>query len=425
MQTIALVDVNHGRGHHLTYMRLICKTLIEIGYRVLAFYPAPNEITDWIKLHCPDQISNFYAFEINEFESRKVPVIEKIPSRLQPLIILTRWQYTASVIKNAANQVGFSPDLVFFNWLDNYLSYYLTHHIIDRIFPYKWAGLYFRPGDLRFKKKLPVFHHGLARSPHCQALAILNEEQIESIQAKIKAPVYPFPDLTDASSPDLAFEVVEQIREKAGNRKIIGLAGSLSKRKGLLTLLEAARRSIDENWFFVFAGALPKSTFSQDYDQKLISDYETVQSIIQSQPENCFFYLQHIPTESQYNALINCFDILFAAYENFPYSSNTLTKAAVFRKPVIVSEGFCMANRVKQFQLGVTIPEGDVSKCIEAIHSLCQTSDANIHPPQFNFEGYQKLHSTGQLKKLFGAILGDREVQLDFTKKTEQIANIS
>ncbi|NER81125.1 MAG: glycosyltransferase family 4 protein [Leptolyngbya sp. SIO1D8] len=423
MQTIALVDANHGRGHHLTYMRFFCKTLLNLGYRVISFYPDPVAVTDWLQSECPQHLDNFHAFEIGEHDHRKLPVwgeipsnlelpfIGKVPSNLQPLIVLARWRYTAELIQKAVKQVGFEPDLVFLNWLDDYFSYFLTHHLIDLIFPYNWSGIYFRPGDLRFKKLSLIPHYATARSPRCKALTLLDEEFAQTIVDKLDAPVIPFPDLTDEAGPDPNLDIIKQIREKAGNRKIIGLIGALSKRKGLLTFLEVAEKSIDKDWFFVMAGPLNQSTFHQEYNQRLADDFKKVQSILESPPDNCFFHLQSIPDGPQFNAFINAFDILFAAYENFPYSSNILTKAAVFQKPVIVSDGFCMAKRVQQFQFGVSIPEGDVAECIQAIQQLCDSPSQDMPQFRFDFDGYKQLHSTERLGQIFQSLLGSREMQ--------------
>ncbi len=54
-----------------------------------------------------------------------------------------------------------------------------------------------------------------------------------------------------------------------------------------------------------------------------------------------------------------------------------LTKAAVFKKPVVVSDGFLMAERVRVYRMGENVPEGDVS----AFHSellliRCRKADA-------------------------------------------------
>ncbi|ASC70439.1 hypothetical protein XM38_013780 [Halomicronema hongdechloris C2206] len=411
MKTVALVDANHGRGHHLTYMRFFCRTLLELGYRTLVFYPEPDAVIDWLKIHFPELIENLYVFRIDEYAHRKVPLIGKISSKLQPLVVIARWRYTNRIIKQAVKAVGHEPDLVFFNWLDNYLSYFLSHHLIDLIFPFKWSGIYFRPGDLRFKKRTFLSHYAIARSPRCQALTLLDEEFSRIIEDKLNIPIIPFPDLTDETPPDTALGVIKQIKLQARDRKIIGLIGSLSKRKGLFTFLEAAQRLVEKDYFFVLAGPLNKATFHQEYDQKLSDEFQRLERMIKSPPENCFFYLQSIPDGAEFNAFINIFDILFAAYENFPYSSNILTKAAVFRKPIIVSDGFCMEKRVKRFQFGLSIPEGNVAACVKAIQLLSESSSSDGLSLEFDFEGYKQLHSTKRLGEIFTALLGDHELK--------------
>lgn len=399
MKTIALFD-NCRDGHHLTYLRLFSQALLEMDYVVMTFCQEPDEVSQWIKLNCPEQAQHFYTFKVQETQVPVLPILGQLP---RTFVVLAQWLYAAKIIQKAASEIKHSPDLVFFAWLDNYLSYYLTHSIIDRIFPYKWSGLYFTPPYLRFGQRvlpilrIPLTPYTIAKSPHCCGIALLDEKETKKVQAQIKTPVITFPDVTDESLPDINYTIVKQIREKAGDRKIIGLLGGLTKRKGLLTLLEAAQRSVKENYFFVFAGQL--------YDYELLPEEATkVGNIVKANPPNCFFHFVRIPDEAQFNAVIDACDILFAAYEDFPYSSNILTKAAVFEKPVIVTDGFCMGERVKAFRLGLSIPEGNVDKCIEAIHCLSKDLNLNAHDLKPDFEGYQRIHSTKQLHTAFHTI---------------------
>ena len=209
-----------------------------------------------------------------------------------------------------------------------------------------------------------------------------------------------FPDFTDTSPPDLGFPIAQQIKAKAQGRKIIGLLGSQSKRKGLLTLLEVAQQTRKENYFFVFAGSLAEHTFTTQ-------ELTMIQNLVDLNLSNCFFYFERIPDESPFNALVNICDILFAAYEKFPHSSNILTKAAFSEKLVIVSKKFCMAERVEKFKLGISINEGDVLQCIEAIRHLCHQLEVKDRPLEPNFEDYRNLHSTEQLKTTFLQILDE------------------
>lgn len=393
MKTIALFDyLQHG--HHLSYLRLFSKTLLEMDYQVMTFCPEPDEVSKWIFQHCPNKTQQFHVFKVPEFKTPALP---------QPLITLARWQNTAAIIKQASSKLGISPDVVFLNWLDSYFSNYLTHHIIEQIFPYNWSGLYFHPNHLEFKQHvLPILgteliHYGVALSSRCYGLTLLNEMEASKIQNRIKKPVIIFPDIADESPPDINYTIAKQIRALAGARKIVGLLGILSKRKGLLTLLEVALQSSQENWFFIFTGPLLTSDL-------LPEEVARIEEIVNSKPNNCFFYLERISDGAPFNALIDVCDVLFAAYENFPSSSNILTKAAVFEKPVIVSDGFCMGERVKKFNLGATIPEGNVTKCIESLHYLFEQLDTNgkLKP---DFAGYRHFHSVEQLRVEFQAIL--------------------
>lgn len=405
MKTIALFD-NYRGGHHLTYLRLFSQTLLEMGYRVIAFCQEPDEVSEWVTLHCPKQAHYFHIFKVEEVKAPKFPLIGELP---RTCVVLAQWKYAAKVIQKAVYEVGHAPDLVFFAWLDSYLSDYLTHHIIDLIFPYTWSGLYFTPNYLKFGRRFlpiigtPLSPYIITKSPRCCSIALLNETEAKTLQHQIKTPVIAFPDITDESPPDSSYSIVKEIREKAGKRKIVGLVGHLTKRKGLLTLLEVAQNLGEEDLFFVFAGQF------YDYDLPL-EEVAKVENFVASQPSNCFFYLERIPDEAQFNTVINTCDILFAAYNDFPYSSNILTKAAVFEKPVIVSDGFCMSERVKAFGLGMSIPQGDVVKCIEVLHYLSKELDSNASTLKPDFEGYRRIHSVQRLCTAFHSVCDNAEV---------------
>jgi hypothetical protein len=217
------------------------------------------------------------------------------------------------------------------------------------------------------------------------------------LKDEIHKRVIVFPDVADAASPDVTFPLLADIRRRARGRKIVGLLGSLEIRKGILTLLEAALMTACEPWFYVFAGALASEG---DIFQE---QWAKVRSIVNRTPENCFFHFQRLPTEEQFNAVVDMCDIVFAAYLNFTSSSNLLSKAALHRKLLIVSDGYCMDERVRNFKLGATIPEGDVGRCVEALHQLLDAPWADELRP--DFEGYLKVHSLSQLIKGFEAVV--------------------
>jgi glycosyltransferase involved in cell wall biosynthesis len=396
LKTIALVDTLWG-GHHPTYLKFFAKTLLELGHEVISLCPEPEEMNLWIASHCPELQPRFHSFELHEPATRPIPI-----RRLQAkAMAVARWQRVAQSIQEISSKLGKAPDITFFAWLDTYLG--LIPAITDTIFPYPWSGLYFQPGYLRIPPKLQWMRHGILnplsvlKSSHCPVVAVLDEGIADKLQQKLNKPVVTFPDITDESAPDINFEIAQKIRAKAAGRKIIGLLGSLDKRKGTLTLLEVSQQ-VSDRWFFVFAGRLPEPAFTA-------AELAKIEEIVKANPDNCFFYWNSIPDGSGFNAVVQVCDVLYAAYENFPYSSNILTKAAIFEKPVIASKNYCMGERVEKFNLGYGIEGGSVSQCVsilERLHEELSTGNLSIQP---DFEGYRRLHSIEQLRAAFQKIL--------------------
>jgi hypothetical protein len=207
-----------------------------------------------------------------------------------------------------------------------------------------------------------------------------------------------FPDVADASPPDQDFVPALQMRKRANGRKIIALAGILARRKGMLLMMDVARQAINEDWYFVFAGELALNSFLPE-EQRSILDW------VQSPPANCFFHFQRLPDEPQFNAIIDTCDILFAVYPHFLSSSNLLTKAAIFEKPIVVSDAYCMGERVRKYGLGATVAEDSAPQCIAAIRQLCDQLARDGHIPAARYQEYREIHSPEQLRVALRTLL--------------------
>jgi glycosyltransferase involved in cell wall biosynthesis len=315
---------------------------------------------------------------------------------------ISRWQQVAKIMEKIAAKLSKIPDLTFFAWLDSYLGPYLTPAISNRLFPYVWSGLYFQP-PLRKALKYQQIRRGILdpfgvlKSGYCPGVAVLDEGIADKLQGKIAKPVIAFPDFTDESPPDLDWKIVKDVVAKAEGKRIISLLGSLSQYKGLLTFVEISRQ-VPEGWLFVFAGDFATTGLTSP-------EIADIKSFFGSEPQNCFFYLKRIPGESQFNALVKISDVLFAVRDNFPFSSNTLIKAACFQKPVIASQQYCIGERVEKFHLGYTLEEADVAKCVKILGKLpmeLATNNLSIRP---DFEGYYHRHSLPRLREAFQELL--------------------
>ena len=395
MKTVALICPALS-GHHETYLRLFTQTLLAAGYQVAAFTPQPDQLATWVAHTCPDQLPQLTVHNLAYTRQYRVP---------GPLSILFDKLAWVRFIAKLVKATGLQPDLIFHTWLDNCITPGLTATLTDLFMPFRWTGLYFHPWylrrDLRFASLRcgPFYTEAALHSRRCPAVAVLDEGIADRLQAKLHGkPVIVFPDPADASPPDRTFPPVIDIRERAQGRIIVGLVGALAQRKGLLTLLETAQQAAAEPWFFVFAGQLMLNSFLPE-EQRLIQNW------LHALPANCYCYPQRLSDEAQVNAIIDTCDILFAAYHHFFSSSNLLTKAALFEKPIIVSEGYCMGERVQQYGLGLAIPENDVAQCLTAIQQLCDPSARERFVRAARFAEYRQVHSIERLHLAFRQLL--------------------
>jgi hypothetical protein len=396
IKTIALVDL-YWEGHYLTYLKTFAKTLLELGCDLIVLCPQPVMLNDWIENNCPEYKKNIYVYEMSDPKLSKIEI-----SKIRSIInIVRRWKKTASILRNVSKETGKNPELVFFAALDDFLEILIPTPYLNWIFPYKWSGLYLQPINFRLHKKCSFIRKGLLdrnnlfSSKLCRSVAVLDEGIITRLQKKIKSKtVSLFPDFADNSVPDIKYAVANEIRKISHGRKIVGLLGALQKRKGILTLLNLAQKYNHEDWFFIFCGKIIKEDFTPE-------ELNYIDTIKELSPDNCYFYNDYIPSETQFNALVELCDVIFSVYEDFYYSSNMLAKAAYFKKWVIVNNGFCMYERVRQFQLGLSVESGDIKGCYEALRHLLN-NDIDLHP---NYKGYLDLHSEQRLKDAFECIL--------------------
>lgn len=406
MKKTILID-HFWTGHHPTYLKLFSKAILSCGHSVVVFCPSPHEVQQWIAVNCPHDRERFRGFEIREPARPRF-----LPSRMGDALYGAAWWLSAAgAVRKAHRETGTKPDLVFFAWLDSYLGFFQGVRPVDLIFPYPWAGLYFHPRHLRSPDISPEArgYDGEIRSVNCRGVALLDEGVADRMRVRFPGkPVVVFPDVADQSAPDRGYPVLKDLVERAAGRKIVSLLGGLAKRKGMLTLLEAARLMAPDECLFSFCGVLAEQAFAPE-------EAAAVRQLAADPPRNCFFHFGRIPDEAQFNALVERSDVLFAGYENFPHSSNILTKAALFEKPVLVSRGSCMEERVRTFGLGTSFDTGDVAGCVAGLRRLLEGKDLKA-----DFSGFRATHSPERFEEAMGSILAAAALPPDPTEVTTE-----
>jgi len=167
----------------------------------------------------------------------------------------------------------------------------------------------------------------------------------------------------------------------------------LSPRKGLLNFLRSIALIEPSQCFFLLAGRLIEEEYAPEERDELRK------LLTLGNNENCYFDLEYISDAGMVNSLVDACDILYLVYEKFYYSSGLLTKAAVFKKLVIVSKEYSMGKRVDEYKLGVTVSEGNLLEIVEAIKYLLNEDRRNASLDQAEFDRYHAFHRVSVLEQ--------------------------
>jgi glycosyltransferase involved in cell wall biosynthesis len=409
-QTVALVDWNWA-GHHPMQFANFTMALEELGADVLGLCPNPEEArnnTDalrrWRGLDETGQGQTAYrkvlrpAVRFHRFR----------PSRIWDRIGAIDWTIRHfRGVESAVNQwqaeSGKRVDSLFYACI--YDWDFQWFQFAQPFLRLPWSGLYLHAQSFRMPGqpnpqtgRLPC-PEKIFRGRGCKGLAIFDKAIASRVSATTGKPVLVFPDLTDDRLPtDPRDQVLaNSLKRFSDGRPVVGLFGYLKPSKGLLPLLQASTDPRLEHVCFAIAGEMHWAAFSQQNTQ-------TICDILGS-GFNTWSHLMRVPREEQLNALLSACDILCAVYCDFPHSSGIVTKAAAFEKPLVVSDGYLMAEQVRAFGMGEVVPQGNVDAIVSAILKITIGPKAWVEQNQPRWSDYMREHSFDRLKEAFHELL--------------------
>jgi len=390
-RVVVLAELN-WIGHYETQMKLFVDIILHWGWKVIVLCPEPQIMECWVNNNLPKHKEKFYASHFTADKNKKFMKHVNI------------WRTLQKCIQKAEGKTEWQVDIVFLTWLDGLLPNALWQSLTIKKFfmNYPWIGLYFIPRPYRSDDNM----HWLKRnrrirrnrvifaSLNCKGIGVLDEGSYGSLLKELGSNrIFLFPDVTDEKLSDSAADRVEEIRQKAKNRPIIGLIGILSPRKGLLNFLRSIAAIEPSQCFFLLAGRLIVEEYAPEERNELRRLLKLGNN------ENCYFDLEYISDAGMVNSLIDVCDILYLVYEKFYYSSGLLTKAAVFKKLVIVSKEYSMGKRVDEYKLGVTVAEGNLLETVEAIKYLLNEDNRNTLLAKAEFDRYHAFHQVSVLEQ--------------------------
>lgn len=284
-------------------------------------------------------------------------------------------------LKSWEKQTGKRIDLVFFATI--YDPNFESFRYFRLFFHYPWSGIYLHARSFRLPgSKIPLTNcmpcpEKIFTLPSMSSVCVLDEGVVEPMKVLTNGkPVYPFPDITvtELENQSLTNTLATKLLDFANGRTIVVCMGHLKKTKGLLELCQAARDERLNKVCFFFGGEVGWEDMTRREKELITKTWE--------QSPNVLTHLTRL-TDETINTVIKASDIVFAAYTDFPNSSNMMTKAAFFHRPIIVSEGHLMAERVRKYQTGKIVPEGDVDAIIDSILEIAHSEKSNEGHAEF------------------------------------------
>lgn len=330
-------------GHHPTFLRLIAGAFADHAGEVVVLGPMAAAL---------EPSTRHRTWELAE-----VSFQGRLAERRQGICWL---RMLAAHLDHIESQTRQEISLVFLSYFDLFLNRYLLpidwRNIVGQR---RFSGLVFRAENtcrqfLHRLRRGPLAPWALLRSSLCPVVGTLNEHAVAALADFLgDKPVLLFPDFAPEPCPSSTqLPLLQEIRSRAGRRALLVLVGALDGRKGLQEFFRLAELLPQESWFLVCAGRIYPHTLSSEMSQLL----SQAQSARYSNVLVCDRWL----TDSEFDAILQEATAVFAAYRGFSGSSNLLTKAAQAARPVLVSEGGLMAERVQRYQTGYVFPEADV-----------------------------------------------------------------
>jgi len=405
--TIALVEW-YWMGHHPSYAVHLALAISKAGMDVVPFCANPADFQNRLNSSTKQSLKHsgkiHPANQIQRAGSRV-----KWPRRVIPIgQAINHFGILGKQLRHWNKRNSKQIDQVFFCCI--YDGDFEHFRYAERFFRFPWAGLYFNsrffrmPGTLipyQARLSCPEQFFGL---PSCTGVAVVDPKAVPAMRERIgsEKKVVLFPDFTDirldSESTGQPGSLARKIRSFGQGKPVISLVGHLQRTKGLHSFTKAACDSSLEAITFFLGGEINWQEISEDDKSWFLQTWE-------SSP-NIYCHLQRLSSEVVLNQVIAESDIIYAAYNDFPNSSNILTKAALLKRPVVVSEGHLMAELVREFQLGEVVQDDDHTNVCQTLRTMLQPDYLELLSTRARWQDYHNLQSAARLPEAFQQLFG-------------------
>ncbi|WP_415908468.1 hypothetical protein [Oleiharenicola sp. Vm1] len=378
---------------------MIVESLLRSGWEVTSLSGFPAEIFRHVSLRVPDATPHLHAPAVPGLgrppaRAGALELLRRIPGgfalwtrirtnpRLRRRHALARWRACRDALAALPNH----PRLVFLPYLDDMLEPELSLSGVS--LPVPWIGLHVSASDLREPALAPAMRVRLRvlREPGCRGLLVLDDKLPDLVRPEtLGRIVATLPDIADTSVA-VDFPLLQELRRRAAGRPIVSLLGHLSEAKNIRLFLQLAQETDPGRAFFLLAGQFEPLGVAPDLQCQIAA-------AAAGQRTNLWAIPDRIASEAEFNGLFRESAVIFAVYRNFTRSSNILSKAGFFRRPVMVADGHCMAERTAEYQLGLALAEPEPHAAGVALHRLLHD------PPAADYARFDRDFSTAEFQR--------------------------
>jgi hypothetical protein len=341
MRILLITPVAEGEHHSL--FTSLAKAFSELGHEVLHFSQNTKN-PEKINLSIPANSKRLKYFSDIYFRFHNYGIaLWRIYQEA-----FVKWQVLFDHIHNLQKDSK-GPDLLFFVSLDATFGYCWTRWYIDNKLTIPFSGILVCPEDTRlmaksFFKSARPGPYNILKSRWCISICVFVEESVSFLSILIHKPVIVLPDIISVPGPIHNNSLGELVRTRARGRFIIGTWGSLAQRKGISEFLQMCLNLPSEKYLFVMGGKINLESLPE-------SDKEILKNASSGIIENMVIVDRWLSDDELLSGMNSC-DLIFAAYPSWRFSSGIVGHAAVVRVPILVNDGFVMAKRVKDFNIG-------------------------------------------------------------------------
>jgi hypothetical protein len=413
MTSVLVFNPVSGHGHLDSWCLLVVRSLLSRGYDVQVLSPNNSGFRRDLIRH---QIIEDSQLQILKWEftfGEKIRAITMGLYRIMPRVakaslsrvkIIGRSQRSLGQTEQSEPDVGGVdplsfirhlksslrnsdrvPDLILNLYMDVYLTSPEAWKAVAKDIDFPVIGFRFVP----YRKR----REGYLELQDFKGLCLFETEVLSEYQKKFPDKVFNIlPDVASDSLPITMSILTQEILKKANGRKIVFCGGSIGHQKNISVWGQVVELANPSTWFFVLIGEQHEHSLTRE-------DLDYLLKI--EKRENAFIAAQYIEDETVFNEIISISDVIFAVYRDFPGSSNMLIKAALFSKPILVSEKFEMGRRVRQYGTGFCVEDDDPKAVLRALDK----SQLDLIPEK-SFEEFKDKYSLDEFANSLDKFIG-------------------